>query len=214
MVEETGLMAETLITLIAAHILADFLLQTRSMVENKARIVVLLVHVAIVTALSAMFLGAFDIPILSIIAVSHFAFDYIKQTYTSKNLTAFLADQIAHMAVILFIAGVFPSAYAGGVWPQYLSASGEALYFLIIILVAGIIVTTQIGGLIIGWLIKPLSQAEAENAVIGLPGGGTYIGWLERFIVLMLVLTGNAAGIGFLITAKSILRFGDINSNA
>ena len=43
-----------------------------------------------------------------------------------------------------------------------------------------------------------------------LPKGGRLIGRLERAMILMLVLAGQPDGIGFLIAAKSLLRFNDL----
>lgn len=44
-----------------------------------------------------------------------------------------------------------------------------------------------------------------------LPSAGSYIGILERLFVLIFVLANQWQAIGFLIAAKSILRFGDIS---
>ena len=43
-----------------------------------------------------------------------------------------------------------------------------------------------------------------------LPQGGRLIGRLERAMILMLVLAGQPDGIGFLIAAKSLLRFNEL----
>lgn len=40
------------------------------------------------------------------------------------------------------------------------------------------------------------------------------IGSLERFLVMPLILIGQSAGVGFLITARSILRFGSIKKSS
>jgi len=45
----------------------------------------------------------------------------------------------------------------------------------------------------------------------GLLKGGKWIGILERLFVLTFVLTDHIEGIGFLVTAKSIFRFGELN---
>jgi hypothetical protein len=44
----------------------------------------------------------------------------------------------------------------------------------------------------------------------GLPGGGKWIGYLERMLIVTFVLSGNIAGVGFLMTAKSVFRFSDV----
>ena len=46
---------------------------------------------------------------------------------------------------------------------------------------------------------------------LGLPHAGKWIGYLERILILTFILTGNLEGVGFLLAAKSVFRFGDLN---
>ena len=43
----------------------------------------------------------------------------------------------------------------------------------------------------------------------GLPAAGKLIGRLERFLILLFVYSDTLTGVGFLLTAKSVFRFGD-----
>lgn len=43
----------------------------------------------------------------------------------------------------------------------------------------------------------------------GLDDAGKYIGYLERFLTFIFILTGMYQAIGFLVAAKSILRIGN-----
>ena len=45
----------------------------------------------------------------------------------------------------------------------------------------------------------------------GLPDAGKWIGFLERILILTFILTDSTEGIGFLLAAKSIFRYGDLN---
>jgi hypothetical protein len=47
----------------------------------------------------------------------------------------------------------------------------------------------------------------------GFPEGGKLIGQLERFLILMFVLAGKPEGVGFLVAAKSVFRFGELTNN-
>ncbi len=69
---------------------------------------------------------------------------------------------------------------------------------------AGLAIATAIGGEAIGLL---LSGYDAPEQKAGLPHGGRLIGLLERSMIFLLILVGQPAGVGFLIAAKSILRF-------
>ncbi len=48
---------------------------------------------------------------------------------------------------------------------------------------------------------------ENNLSINGLKNGGKLIGQLERLLILILIYIGQPIGIGFLIAAKSILRF-------
>jgi hypothetical protein len=75
-------------------------------------------------------------------------------------------------------------------------------------LAAGAILATRAGGFAVGLLMEPW----AASAPAGLPGGGRTIGNIERGLIFLLILTGQAQSIGFLIAAKSVLRFGSISN--
>ena len=69
------------------------------------------------------------------------------------------------------------------------------------------------GGVVIAKTVKPLLSPEQFSQMKGVPNGGKIIGYLERSLVMLLIWIGQPAGIGFLVTAKSILRFGDIKDS-
>ena len=63
----------------------------------------------------------------------------------------------------------------------------------------------------IGYLTK---QWQAEIWTEGdesLKNAGKWIGVIERFLILSFILINQWAAIGFLLAAKSIFRFGDLN---
>ena len=47
----------------------------------------------------------------------------------------------------------------------------------------------------------------------GLPHAGRLIGRLERFLILLFVFADALTGVGFLLTAKSVFRFGGISDD-
>ncbi len=77
------------------------------------------------------------------------------------------------------------------------------------------LVVTQPLGIMIGIATTPwrveIESGEAERD--SLNKAGSWIGIFERTIVLTLVLIAQYEAIGFLIAAKSILRFGDRNED-
>ena len=56
------------------------------------------------------------------------------------------------------------------------------------------------------WLVEPWSG----TIEVGLTGAGRVIGNLERGLIFLLILSGQTQNIGFLIAAKSVLRFGTV----
>jgi hypothetical protein len=191
-------LVETLAALLCAHVLADFLFQTGWMVRNKCRPQGLAVHGAVVLALNLLCLGS-AAPALFGLSVLHIVTDYAKSASHKAGPGAFLLDQGAHLAALAILAWAMPGLWPSGLW------SGLPALPALFALAAGIVAATQGGGYFVAILMQPWA-AEAPQ---GLPNGGRLIGLLERSLILLLVLAGQAAGIGFLIAAKSVLRFSD-----
>ncbi|WP_421920413.1 DUF3307 domain-containing protein [Marinifilum sp.] len=53
-------------------------------------------------------------------------------------------------------------------------------------------------------------QAQTTNGTQGLENAGKWIGIVERIMILTFVLINQFAAIGFMLAAKSVLRFGDL----
>jgi hypothetical protein len=203
-------MMETLLTLFAAHLVGDFVLQSRWIVARKRNFLVLLTHVLIVMAATSALLGSADAVALGVIFVSHLLLDALKTYLLPDRIATFIVDQLLHLAVLVGIAAVFPDLAQEGLWLKRLAPEAQAWYLRGVTLAAGVVLCVPAGGVLIGKLTLPLLKQIPEDAVRGLPEGGKYIGWLERAIVLMLVLMDEPSGIGFLFAAKSIFRFGEV----
>ena len=204
-------MAETFVSILTAHLLGDFVFQTGRMVIHKRRVWFLLLHVVIVTVLSCLFLGAFHWQILSAIFLIHLAIDAVKVYGMAGSLRPFLIDQCAHGISLVGLAWIFPGAATNGLWATLLKDGMPKHYFGFLSILSGLILTVSAGGILIGKATKPLRE-EIDEDIEGLTRGGLYIGWLERFLVMLFLLRNQPTGIGFLIAAKSILRFGEIKN--
>lgn len=84
--------------------------------------------------------------------------------------------------------------------------------FTILLVVTGGYVTVEWGCALVDRAIRPFAEAMTTDLVSepGLPSGGRMIGRLERLVIYLFILVGAPTAIGFLVTAKSILRFGEI----
>ncbi len=199
-------MIETFVALIFAHVLADYLLQPAWMVARKRNPGILLAHGAVVLAVSMAALGRVDAWQVLALGAAHLLIDAVKTYAVRDTLATHLADQAAHVASVLAVAFWAPGLWALGVW-----ADAPPVVLHLMILGAGFLVATRAGAFAIARLMAAQTAPGANSE--GLPKGGTMIGLLERGLIFVLILAGQAAGIGFLIAAKSILRFGTVNEN-
>ncbi len=208
-------MIETLIALLFAHIVADFLLQTNWMITHKKNPMVLLLHISIVAVLSYAALGFTGHWVVLAIAGSHLLFDAVKTHWPNTGWRAFLLDQALHVAAILIAATQFPALYGAGVWQDYGMLGSPPAWMetlpegwvpalpLLMLLSGGLVLATVVGGYFIGLFMKALDEAPKE----GLPKAGAIIGTLERGLAFLFILSGQPQNIGFLLAAKSVLRF-------
>lgn len=214
-------MIETFIALLFAHSLADFLLQTGWMVTHKRNPLVMLLHILTVAALSYAALGFNGFGVVLAIAASHLLFDAVKTYWPANGWRAFLLDQGLHMVAILVAATQFPEIYNGGYWHEYgmLETPPAWLAYIpegwvavgpaFMLLTGGLILATRAGGFFIGAFMAPLSLEKTE----GLPKAGAIIGNLERALAYLFILSGQPQNIGFLLAAKSVLRFSSAKEN-
>ncbi|MGL4281216.1 MAG: DUF3307 domain-containing protein [Albidovulum sp.] len=193
-------MIETFTALLFAHVIADFVLQTGYIAANKRKAGVLLLHSVIVLMTAQVALGRVDAWELAVLALVHGVADWAKARFGKPGLGAYLGDQAVHIGTILILASLRPGLWDGGLW------AGRGAEWLpgLMALIAGAILATRAGGFAVGLLMRPWADVELPK---GLTNGGALIGLLERGLIFLLVLVDQAAGIGFLIAAKSILRF-------
>ena len=192
-------MIETFAALLFAHTLADFLFQTNWMVQNKRDVTPMLAHIAVVLATAIISTGTLH-PLIFVLVALHLVIDAVKAAYFPPRLRPFLVDQAAHLASIIAVTALQPDLWSVGIWADLPSLPG------IMVILTGLILVTQAGGYAVGLLMQPW----ADDTPAGLRHGGRVIGTLERGLIYLLILTGQAAGIGFLIAAKSVLRFGAV----
>ena len=201
-----------LLRLLSAHLLADFFLQSGKLCKaknesGKKGVIAQLAH-AFIHALSAYILLAdwknWIIPL--VIFVSHLIIDVLKSRLHGKGTVAFLCDQSVHILVIVLL------------WWWLYADSTQACGWL-----ANVVSSKQLWAVILAYLsiTKPASVLISKfirnwtpsNNMQGqgMPRAGEWIGYIERVLILTFVITGNIEAVGFLLAAKSVFRFGDLN---
>ena len=163
---------------------------------------------------------------------THSVIDWIKEkTVTREGLSnkwssyAFLIDQAAHIFIIIILAitiapvSTVVVAGAGVISLFCVDLFGKGFLKLLIIL-SGAILAVKAGGILIGMAVRPFLDEiknnendvdmETKTSSRGLKNGGKVIGQIERSLIFLFILMGQLSGIGFLIAAKSVFRFGEV----
>lgn len=203
-------MAATFCAILTAYLLGTLVLRTE-WIAARARPAWLPVLRGVgATSVSFVLLGTFHWNILLLILLTSTLMAAIEMRAHSDSAASFLVDRCAHLLVLLGLAYYFPDAGTNGWWRAGVTPDVSRWYFALLSCISGVILCVPEGGVLIARLIKPFADEISGNDLIGLAQGGKYIGWLERLLVMLLVLMDQPNGIGFLIAAKSILRFGEI----
>ncbi|WP_417887914.1 DUF3307 domain-containing protein [Zunongwangia sp.] len=202
------------IQLLLAHILTDFVLQTKKAVLEKQtkqeKSLFLYIHAFLAGFLSYLLLRDWDAWLVPVgISISHFFIDLWKLKKKNDNLTYFLLDQFFHIVILcmsyLFLTNQFT------LLEDYIITVLESERFLAVIVAYLIIIFP------IGFIVGKATQRwhneilKDQKEPLSLQNAGRYIGIFERVLVLTFILTNHFSAIGFLIAAKSILRFADKN---
>lgn len=201
-----------LIKLIAAHLTGDFLLQSDRMCINKfsdnskAKYKALILHALVQAALAYVFVAQWNCWIVPVvIGFSHFAIDLVKTMSKRTDLISFVWDQLAHLCIII---GLWWLAFARLSQLDMADEIFSTNFWLIATAYIAVLTPTSI-------LIKSFIEFEkwmpSEDSSQGLPNAGKWIGYLERILILTFIFTDNIEGIGFLLAAKSVFRFGELN---
>ena len=61
--------------------------------------------------------------------------------------------------------------------------------------------------------MKEWSKSIHSEGDKSLKNAGKYIGVLERLLVFLFIITNHWEGVGFLLAAKSVFRFGDLKES-
>jgi hypothetical protein len=200
-----------LLQLLLAHILTDFVFQSKSWIEHKrkhkGKSYKLILHALLAGFLTYLFLQTANWWYVALfISLTHYFIDWWKILQKTDNLKYFLLDQLFHL-IVLIIA-----------WLYLIHGFEKLIPFLldllnspeILAVIAAYLIVIFPAGFLIGKGTKRWQdEIEATNKNNSLEAAGRFIGIFERILVLTFILTDNFAAIGFLIAAKSILRFGD-----
>ena len=203
--------------LISIHLLVDFLFQTSAYSEKKRKMLKpLLLHCFIYFIIFEIVL----LPILQfkktillgmIISTCHFLINFIKnkleKSFPQRRLQIwiFSINQLIHFFII--IAMYFILNLENSVSNLYVNLQGYENFKIIILYISVFSIIFEPASVFIRKLFTSISSKTYPKANLEELKAGNIIGKLERIIIAILLLNNQFGVIGFVLTAKSIARF-------
>ena len=196
---------DLLILQFIAHLLADYTLQSEPWVKGKRKNGMwswaMLRHVLVVFFISIVLSFQWWFVIASaIIAASHWLIDGFKNKVKPGRYTFFM-DQALHLVILTGVVILFEKYF--GLTPIF--------HFPInthhLLIIAAFLFCTKPANILIKELLSYFKIAIPNRPTDDLLNAGKVIGIMERILTLIFVLLGQYEAVGFLIAAKSILRY-------
>jgi len=200
-------------SILFAHFLVDFVLQSKETAENKLNLKKTFNHslwIFVVTLIIVSLTGFWDwkvILLVLVIAITHGIIDFFKAIIENKmdckwSWLLFAVDQILHVAIIFVsIIIFFPDLSSG-----YIFKISKLFFDNNIIKIFSFLILITFGGSYFTAKVCRAFEPSEKTRNNSLEKAGRYIGILERMIVSASILIGRFEIIGFLIAAKSIIR--------
>lgn len=196
--------------LVLAHILGDFVFQPDTWVKDKRKrrhkSPKLYWHLGVHT-LTLLLVLQFNLHYwlgILLMVVTHFAIDLGKLNAPKKmdGKGLFFIDQVLHLLVI---AGVvyYYTPYSISIDSLY---SPPNILLLVFLLLVTFVTSVTMKVLVSRWKPEEKPKEALKNA-------GAYIGMLERLFIFGFIVINYWEGIGFLLAAKSVFRFGDLSKS-
>lgn len=191
--------------LVIAHLVGDFILFRNKSLKEKGRPIWLsrrlLIHSAAHFILAWIALGDLSYWTFAlVIGLSHYVGEIvIRKSLSKRPQWAFVTDQLFHAALILAIVTY---------------TSRDHIQFDIPwVTAAGLLMVTFPAAKFIEVFLSQWPPAKSADKIKGLANAGLWIGILERILIYIFITSGHWEGIGFLLAAKSVFRFGDLTNS-
>lgn len=198
---------EFLLLQFIAHLCLDYFFQTDRLAKQKNAIgfksPFLYWHALLCFFLSWLF--SFQINFIFgalIIAVSHLLLDGFKPNLSKNKYIVryiFFIDQAIHLAVLIIVVLSFHK------WVGIETAFDISFSLKYLLIITAYLVCLKPANIFIKEAFRVTDiQVTSDNEM---PNAGKVIGVLERILTLTLILVSQYSAVGFLIAAKSILRY-------
>lgn len=203
--------------LLTAHLIADFSLQSSDWAEKKTQEFRYLMGHAVVYAAVIAVVAFLCVPErivwipFMVIALSHFLVDWVRVHIDKKfktptaHFSSFVIDQILHISIIYASTYAFQLNEQTRSWLTDLASSVPVEHILRYVLIFTIILDPA--SVFVKKLSIYISGGTNEGSKKKEPPVGSVIGKLERILTVILVLCNEVGAIGFVLTAKSLARY-------
>ena len=198
-----------LLKLLIAHLTGDFLLQPGKWVKAKEAKKLgawqLYVHSLLHGLLFLLLMWDINFWMWALLfAFVHLIIDSFKLLVQKNNTkrVLFFIDQLLH----------FVSIYAIWQWYEgkYFSFSFLKNTNLLLLITLIIFLTKPVSFAVKIFISKWTPDTVAGDDAVSLQSAGQYIGILERLLVFVFMITNEWQAVGFLLAAKSVFRFGNL----
>jgi hypothetical protein len=193
-----------------AHIIGDFYLQPDKCCKQKEtrkfKSWFLYVHAITIGLLSSIIVPSCSFGLWArMIAISHFAIDDGK-IHCPKGLWSFVIDQLFHLSILVAISTIYETTKE---LPFQMIDSPSS--FSTPLLIFAILLCIKPANILIKLILEKYQVGESASCD-NIKNAGALIGNLERLLTIVFVLLGQFEAIGFIVAAKSILRFKDTDT--
>ncbi|BAS29318.1 DUF3307 domain-containing protein [Limnochorda pilosa] len=218
---------------LTAHVVGDFVFQSERMVAGKrdgswgAFLAHGGVHLATLAVITWPFLSGRLVLAWGVVVAAHLVLDGLKEAAGRQfrslagAVWLFLVDQIVHVVIVLQVLlwlGPFPAdgpllwtvlgTEGARLWAPWLLSSRTwqvaAIYGY----------TLAAAAILIRLVLQAAGLEGGRPSQAGITRAGTWIGILERGLILSLLLVRAEAAVGFVLAAKSIARFKELEERA
>jgi len=219
----------TFLLLLLGHVLGDFYLQSKALAQQKEDSAKALLRHSLLYALTlgaVLFAGLRFTQGSALLAASaglaHFLIDLLKFGFLKGQKKkarfprlvrhSFLLDQLLHLASLgalwaLFWQEIILRPFVTIEIAHLPALPIElALCFLLVLEPVGLLIAREVLG-------GSVQLPQAEDVPGAIQNAGKTIGYLERVIVVLLLLYGQYSAIAFVLTAKSVARFKEIEQS-
>ncbi|MDD6217379.1 MAG: DUF3307 domain-containing protein [Roseburia sp.] len=220
--------------ILLGHIIGDFYVQTDKMAEKKKNLIkYMLIHCLIYSIvigicfyiLCRKIVGTLIIS--SFVFLSHLMIDLFKGRCDKKvakyEYIFFLADQTIHIIVVLLSVYIIKQQFGSQMEKEWVINGITINVKNCIVVIVAALVCWKPAAIFVSLVFKMIPETiEQADEIADVKGNienegakiGSWIGILEREIILILGLMGQFGAIGFVLTAKRLARFKQLENKS